>query len=330
MNNKTIKTLLALMVLSLFSIIICQFSSDTRWNVTNKRWRWIKKTVFSPRRDIDYAIIGSSYAWCAINPNVLSKRMNNAAVLNLSRNWDGRDADYFIIKELIKHHNVRNIILQFHDEELERVHPYTDYLITPEDAFTEMVFYIKNTPLINKEKIKERINTIINYFANLSIRAYQQIFRKNEALPHHYKKSSDLLKGFYILDSRAKQQTAKFKKLKGKTWNFVPAKKETAPDGTRADFYLDKIWKLCEKHKVNLYFVFIPHYLFPLPSKSTVNYFIRMGEVLIPDIRFVDEMKYWRNPTHLYQLGSRRYTRQLVHLLKQGKKASPFYKYYRY
>lgn len=329
MKNKTLKTFAAILVLALVSIVICQFSTASRWKVSDKRWAWIKSRVFSPRQEVDYAIIGSSFAWCAIHPVIISKKMDGASAWNLGRNWDGRDADYFIVKELLAHHHVKNLLLQFYDEERERLHPFALYLISPADALAEAVYYLKHTPITDKEKVKERINTILGYFANLSVRAYRQVLSGEQELGSYYKKTSDELNGFYIEDGSAKQQTAKFAELAGKRWVYHAEDKECLPSGSRSGFYLERIRRLCDEYQVNLYFVVIPLYLHPLPGKKTVDYFSRLGEVLIPDIRAVDDMRFWRNPTHLFKAGSRLFTRELIYLLQRGKEASPFYDYYK-
>lgn len=329
MKNKTLKTFIALLFLSLVSIFICQFFTRSQWNVTNRKWKWIKMKIFSTSETVDYAIIGSSYAWCAIYPNLISKKMNGKKTWNLGRNWDGRDVDYLIVKELVKHHQVKNIIIQFYDGEVQEAHPYYRYLVSPADAFHEMVYYLKNTKITDKERVKERINTILSYFADLSVRAYWQILREDEALNPAYIKKSNRLNGFYILDDTAKQQKSKFEKVKNMTWKIRPGNKEFFPSGSRASFYLDKIHRLCLTYDVDLYFVFIPQYCHTLPSKSTFDFFSQRGEVLIPDIKLITNMKFWRNPGHLFQKGSRIFTRQLIKLLKKGKEASPYYHYYK-
>jgi hypothetical protein len=66
----------------------------------------------------------------------------------------------------------------------------------------------------------------------------------------------------------------------------------------------------------------------PLPSRSTFDFLRKRGDVLIPNLKGLTRMKYWRDLGHLYQEGSVRFTRRLIHLLKEGKETSPYYKYY--
>ena len=99
-NNKTIKIVLLLLFLFFWGGILTQ-SSYFRLNIGQSKWQWIRQTIlFEPQKTIDMAIIGSSHTMCGIRPNQISRAFNDAAVLNFGRYYQGRDADYFIIKEV--------------------------------------------------------------------------------------------------------------------------------------------------------------------------------------------------------------------------------------
>ena len=326
MKNKTLKTFLAVVVLSLVSILICQFSARPLWNVSDVRWLWLKTRIFSPRQTLDYAVIGSSLPWRGLNPNVISEEMNGASAWNLARPWNGRDADYFILKELLERHDVKNVLSYLLDVEEEKVHPCAAHVISPSEALAETAFLIKNTRIADKKKVKERIDIITGYLANLSVRACLRIFRGKELLDPVYKNTSDRANGYNVHD--VTRNPASVEELSAATWQVRVGTGKPLPAGSRAGFYLDRIRRLCAEHNVRLYFVNIPVYKFPLPGKNTVEYFGRLGEVLLPDIRALKNKEYWFNPTHLNEEGGNVFTRKLVILLKEGKEASPYYKLY--
>ena len=143
-------------------------------------------------------------------------------------------------------------------------------------------------------------------------------------------KQNDRSGGFYIYDANLKQKKADLEPLKANPpWRFEVAKREGFPSSSRAAFYLDKIHRLCVERGVKLYFVFLPRYYGPLPGPVAFEFFSERGEVLIPKLRGLGGMEYWRDRGHLYQKGSEKYTRRLIRLLKKGKEDSPYYKYYR-
>jgi len=326
-KNKTLKTFLAIAALSLISVLVCRFSARPLWDVSDARWIWMKTRIFSPRQTLDYAVIGNSYAWRGIDPNVISEQMNGASAWNLARPWSGREVDYFILKELLERHNVRNVLISFVNVEREEGHPYAPYIISPSDAFAEMMFFLKNTRVTEKEKVKERIKIITGYFANLSVRAYLRIFRGKESLEPVYKNTSDRANGYNLFNEEKRR-----KEIKGKpkrSWNYRPGKNEPRPRGSQAEFYLNRIKRLCAEHNVNLHFVFMPFYLSTLPGKNRVDYLGRLGEVLLPEIHAFVKKKYWFDESHLNQAGGNLFTRKLVILLKKGKEASPYSEFYK-
>jgi len=325
-KNKTLKTFLAIAALSLVSVLVCQFSARPLWDVSDARWIWMKTRIFSPRQTLDYAVVGSSLPWRGIDPNVISEEMNGASAWNLARPWNGREADYFILKELLKRHDVKNVLTYFLDDEEEKIHPYAAHVISPSEAFAETAFYFENTRITEKEKVKERIKIITGYFANLSVRAYLRIFRGKESLDPVYRRTSDRANGYHVFDT--KPDPIYIEEIAGATWRIRPGTGKPLPADSRAGFYLSLIGRLCAEYGANLYFVNIPIYKHPLPGPIKVMEIGRLGEVLLPDIRALKNKEYWFNLTHLNLAGGDLFTRNLVHLLKEGKEASPHFKLY--
>jgi hypothetical protein len=202
-------------------------------------------------------------------------------------------------------------------------------LISPAEACAEMVFFLKHTKITDQESVKERMNIILRYFAQLSVRAYLQLLQPAADLNSKLIKRIDGVSGFYLGDDTLTQNPAELEIMKTNRWELTLGRQESFPSQSRSAFYLEKIQRLCAAYHVNLYFVFVPHYFGTLPSKSTFHYLSQKGAVLIPDIKPIMALKNWRDRGHLFQEGSRQFTRELVKLLKNGKEASPYYNYYK-
>lgn len=329
MENKTLKAVTMVALIALVSVLVSQFFPIAPWEIDDGKWEWIKGKIFSrPRKTVDYAIVGSSYAWCDIHPGVISENFPAALVWNLGKNWDGREIDYFIIKRLLKHHDVKNILLQFHDAEVERVHPNAASVMAPAEALAEMVFYLRHTKITDGGNIRKRLNTILSYIAQFSVRTFLHFCRPASVLQPELKKRIDLLGGFYQEYAGFEPKRADQALMKSQRWQLAMGSRKSFPANSRAAFYLDKIHRLCLAQRVNLYFVFVPHYGAPLPSQSTFHYLNRKGVVLIPDLQPVMGRENWLDRRHLFRQGAIRYTRELVKLLKNGKESSPYYDFY--
>lgn len=329
-KNKTVKTFLLIIVLAVVSIVVSQFSPRYRLDVSHSKWQWIKSKIYGPKQTVDYAIIGSSYPWCGIKSNLISQAFAGVVVWNLSRNWDGRDVDYFIVKRLLEEQDVKNILVHFYDDEVVRPHPYTPSVISPAEAAAEFFFTMKTLPLTDPEALRERVRSVLSYFGNLSVRAYMQRLRGEGSMPPKQKELNDRSGGFYIYDAALKQNEADLEPFKNnQPWTFEVGKPRAFPALSRVGFYLDRMHRLCEAHGVNLYFVYLPRYYETLPGRGAFDFFSERGEVLMPNMRGLTRREYWRDRGHLYQRGSEKYTRRLIRLLKNGKEDSPYYKLYR-
>jgi hypothetical protein len=327
MENKTLKTIIFIILIAFVSIILCEFLNIAQFDVSDSRWKWIKSKVFSKKKTIDFVAIGSSYIWCALKINPIIQQMNLNNMWNLGRNWAGRDVDYIILKKMMENHDVQHVLLQFHYMEPQKPHAYVKYVISPIEACKELNM-LKRINLFDKQETKSSINTILSYWSNLSVRVYLHGLKKENKLKLKVKTGNDSSNGFYIHNTKRKHQKTEFERFKNRKWRHKPSPKKLFSINPRSAFYIEKIHALCLKNNTKLSFLFIPVYFGDLPSKSTFDYYNKMGDVLIPDISRLDEPELWRNPSHLLEKGAEIYTEAVISLLKSGKESSPFYHFY--
>ncbi len=341
MANKALKICIIVCCMCFISIILCNLNF-CKLNIDDPRWQWIREKIFFDKsKTIDIAIIGSSYSWCGIKPKLISNELNGLNVYNLGRNWHGRDVDYFIIKHLAENHHIKQILLEFRDEENQNPHQFTKYLIEPDDIVQEMYYIIRSLKYLDilslSNNFKKNISYIIDCMSNLAIRgfeklcvrSFQKYFMKNNILNEKQRKLYEKENGYYSHGDHQVQNKKFLKKFANVKVKTISKKKYQESDyipGTRADFYLKKICNLTQKKKIKLSFVYLPTYKKRvLPSQESFEYYSKLGEVLLPNCNDIFKINYWRDKNHLYKDGSVKFTNELISLLIEGTNNSPHY-----
>lgn len=337
---KTLKIFILIFGLSLISIITIQIRDIKGLDISDQKWKWIYSKIYhTPRQDIDYVFIGSSRTWCAVKSNQIEKALGVKKVWNFGRHWIGRDIDYFIIKSLLRRHNVKNIMVEIIGQENFFPHQYTQYIISPDEVLNEIQFHfskigVKDIFFYNSN-FKERIKHLTNYVTEISIRLYRKPL--SYVLSHFDQKIGedsqravyDKNGGFYVFDQTVKQNPIFYSQFR----NFQPTYPVwkgpfVIPMGTYPDYYISKIKQESEQDQTNLSFVFISDFAAVLPHDQMFHYFNRLGDVYIPTLRNVYKLEYWRDKNHVFQEGSVAMTSEIIFLIQNGVESSEDYQQY--
>jgi len=339
MENKALKSIIFICLLSLISIGVLNFDAF-KFCVEDRKWQWIRKKIFnSERESIDIAIVGSSYSWCAIRPSTITKGLDGLNAFNFGRNWHGRDVDYFIIKYLVKKHKVNRILLEFRDIENQEPHQYTKYLIGPKDAVSEICFNLRvlsYTDVITySQKFKRTITYTVELLGNLSVRPLLQ--SATTLLGNSESGEIDGIEsgqGFYVHGDTHGQEKSFAKMYRNKEAQEITLEKSKCNRnnylvGSRSDYYLKKIKSICEINDTRLSFVYVPTFIKAyLPAREKVAYYKTLGEVLLPNVKGLFKVCYWRDKNHMFKEGSSKFTKELIFLMKYGPAASPYFQLY--
>lgn len=337
---KTLKIFILILVLCLVSVILSPWLGFEGLNVSDAKWEWIRTKIYeTPHQTIDYVLIGSSRTWCAVKSRQIEHALEPVSVWNFGRHWTGRDIDYLIIKALLEHHDVKHIFVEMIGQEDFAPHPLTKYIIAPDEVAAEADYHFKNVRAMDvltySANLKERIKHLLNYSAELSMRAYRvgvlsvwsKIFPGEDfitALARH-----DESGGFYVDDSQLTQKK-EFAQQFGRFQPFYPVSKGPymIPPGTYPDYYLRKINDVCRRKNAELSFVFVSDFAAVLPHDQMFDHFSQWGPIYIPTLRHIYKAEYWRDKNHLYQKGSVVFTSEIISLLKNGVRSSEEYLLY--
>lgn len=331
--NNTFKTITLVLALCLLFSLGHQFLATPELQVSDPKWQWMNHKIFSSgNRQADYVFVGSSYIWCAVNSNMVKQSMNAKNAWNFGRNWNGREVDYVIIKNLLEHQKVKHLIVQFTEYRFQEEHPYARHLISLPDAVHELLALPKTAGIIDtltySEAFRTNLNTVVSYFSGLSVRMPLNMMTENKHSVQTIE-ANDRTNGFFYKHDKIRQDPKFLRKYKKRPkWKPRPVKHKQLPNYSRATFFEEKIKKLCDKYETKLSFLFVPGYYSHLPSRAVYNHFNRFGDVLLPDIGPVTGLENWRDHHHLNQKGAAKFTGELITLLKNGKASSPYFRIY--
>jgi len=340
----TLKIILGLIFISLILVLATEISSVDDLNITTDKWLWTReKIIKEPRQQIDYALIGSSRIWGAMKPHRMAEVLPGARIWNLANHWVGRDTNYFFIKHLFKHHDVKNLLVEVTEIEPHpdyiRPHPYARYLIEPSDIMTEADFLFSSLEpqeiLTYSTEFKDDIKLLLKYVGEVTVRIPRIFLRTAVDRIRGKQRYKDEIKmneeslGFNISDPDFIQDQKFFNQFNRFKMGDLRSAQANMPLGSRSDYYLKKIEKLARKHNVRLIFVYHPTYLYSLPSPQVFYYYETLGDFFLPNLLNIYHIEYWRNYSHMYGKGADAFTDEILSLLKNGHKSSPHYNVYK-
>ena len=138
--NKTRNAILSLLGFMALSIVVLSLSPDgARYDVGDPvhKVEWIGEQLEKPRRTYDYVFIGSSHIWNGIDTPLVSRELSKipGGAINLGMNWFGRDRDWVVARDFLKHHTVKNLVIECTWDEWPESHLLFKYLASPLDVF---------------------------------------------------------------------------------------------------------------------------------------------------------------------------------------------------
>lgn len=328
-----LKVFIYVIALLMISMGLTPLLPSKDFGISDPKWEWINHAIYNDHQDIDYAIIGSSRIWCAINPLLLSEELHGENVVNYGRNWLGREMDVIILERLIENHKVHNVIIEVGEMEglknFERDHDYYKYVIQPGEMVREFDIWRdslkNNSKVVIRPSVKYVIKKFLGYVSEYALRfprvKIQQLlvdrFRYDEDSQYRYFESH---RGFinnklYPMDRSFLNQYSQYQSLKRLSVQQDPSKVSL-----RYYRFMERIQNVCRQNNIKIYYAYTPKYRANLLSPRISNYLSDSGELLVPDLLNLYSINYWRNKTHLNEDGSNLYTKDIARLLTQGTK----------
>ncbi|GJM32191.1 MAG: hypothetical protein DHS20C18_11920 [Saprospiraceae bacterium] len=237
-----------------------------------------------------------------LEDSLLKKTNDSIAVLTLGYCRLGRNLSLVLLKDLLKHKNPKTLVLEVREDENRYSHPVFPYLAEREDVFQPVM-------LFNPDLIKDLylgVRTRFEYhqrkWLNNHPEAYPADYRS-----YGYGSSQRLADSTFLRQKKAERIIRAERKLKEGGRDFHMR-------FPRA--YLKKIAQLVATHGIQLYFLYLPEYGWPLREPMELATYRQYGEVWIPPADILDNPKHWMDDGHLNDEGARALSGWLVSLLQ--------------
>ena len=322
--KKILKTLLYLALFGAVSLGLLTFFPGLRYYINDTKLQWIGQELAKGPALYDYAFIGSSHIWNALDAPLIGRELGGSAqrAVNLGINWGGRDVHCLIARDFLNHHKVKNLVIEVWRYEHPRSHDYFPFLSLPKDVLR----HAQARRLLGKEvwnlegDFKAPVNFILSQLAASGIKGYRRLWDRltfDQAHARERMKANDQLRGFYPVPGNP-QAVAEFQ-AKEEDYTSPPMPAEWDPEAVEGGkensiwhIELSGLARLCREKGTRLIFLFLPYRANQRPSPKYVNYLKTMGVVYDLPREIMVHKKYWRDRGHLTPEGSEKLSRYFI------------------
>ncbi|MEZ5012861.1 MAG: hypothetical protein R2794_01085 [Chitinophagales bacterium] len=286
-------TFLFLLPLFIGAVILCVVPIDRKdaylyvENTCFNRGSYVYDRIFRNETPIDIACLGTSHTMNAVMDSAIEADLHTAGVdvhfCNLAYCWEGLDAQYVFLQDLIQNKQPDIVLLEVREHEHNLSHEIFPYIANAHDLVVQ--------PYLTKWEC------IPNLYTGMLTR--WSIIR-NDNNVRHRDISFSAEHGFVpnpgqadsmMLDDQDKLLYKNYTPLTGRLVNYQMH--------AYSLYYYEKIVALCAEHHIDLIFVYVPAYGHLPVEPLDAERYRRDGDLwLMPDsIRF--ETNYWVNHSHM-------------------------------
>lgn len=253
---------------------------------------WIHHRIFKNTKPVDVAFIGSSRSIHSIMDEVVEKELGDTSlhVATLGYCRLGRNMSYLLLKDLLRHKQPKMLVLEVREDEDHFSHPMFPYLAETKDVLFP-------TLLFNRDILSD-------LYLNLETRFEYKKQRLLGQIPTAYPQQnreygygpSDLQAEAGLLEAKKQERQLRAeRKLKAKGRNFHMRFPRS---------YLHKINQLVKENDIELYFLYLPEYGWPLDTPFELNTYQQYGRVLLPPEEIFTNATHWMDDGHLNDQGA--------------------------
>ena len=239
---------------------------------------------------MDIAFIGSSHTINGINDRLIEKNLEMAGqnVANFGYCRLGRNLSYVLLKEILTEKTPQYLVLEVREGENKRSHPIFPYLAGTIDVFLAHPFF-------NRDLLSD-------YWTHLAYKVdrTQRLFydRKTKTplreMDFGFATSGDTATLAQLNDAKERRSKPgkELSVLKQQYQMSYPRK------------YLSKVACLCEKHGMEIIFLYLPAYGTSLKKPKEYETYLEHGKVLIPPTEIFEDPSNWFDESHFNQNGA--------------------------
>lgn len=250
---------------------------------------WIHDRIFINKKSVDIAFLGSSHTINGVNDELIENDLQiyNLSVTNLGYCRLGRNFQFALLGELLETKHPKLIILEVRHDEARYSHPVFPYIVSTKDVLLA-------APFFNRDMFKD----IYRHLAYKVVLAQDFLF-DTEKMPIQssgfgFATSSDtasLSALNEVVEKRQQRMSLQRKSLRNFYMTYPRA-------------YLNKIFKLCNNHRIRICFLFLPGYGYGRSLPLETNTYQSFGDILIPPSKILDNPSNWYDEDHLNRAGA--------------------------
>lgn len=250
---------------------------------------WIYNRIAQNNTPADVAFIGSSHSIHAFNEPIIEKKLIGLHAVNFGYCRMGRNLQYVLLKDILKHKHPKLVIIEITEEETKNSHDIFPFLAENND-----LFFSKTA--INRDYFSDLINGFITRFEAIK---QTYIFRKRypEAdMTNYGYGSSDRIAPIDELNNNISAWEKRKKKNSNPTLKNIQLKYPKA--------YLEAMTKLLYEKDIPFCFVYLREFGSKLEEPIDMKYYETIAPVLILPNTIFPNTDLWMDGSHLNDRGA--------------------------
>jgi hypothetical protein len=271
-----------------------QFSYGFVKGECNNKASWIYNRIFLSDKRLDVAFIGASQTACAVNDELVEKKLSKLTgktlkVASLGYCRAGRDIQYIMLKEIFRVKQPGVVIIEVTEDEPKKSHPVFPYLADNRDLVESAVFF-------NQRYLQSLGKGLIVRFEYIKTKLFRTVVLTGDSLADHGYLPTDAVAGEESLLENRKNWEDRLSNSK-QLWR-------RNLEVRYSKHYLNKMVHLAEENGSRVIFLYLRESGSGLNKPMLNEYYTMSSEIImLPEPVFTDPSN-WSDATHFNDRGA--------------------------
>lgn len=268
---------------------------------------WIYSRTFENSKSIDIAFSGASHFACGIMDELIDNELNNnsdspVTVANLGYCRGGRDVQYVMLKDILKHKKPKILFIEIAEDEPRKSHPVFPFLAESNDLFSSFEFF-------NQRYFKSLWNGLIVRFEFFKFKLMHKTYFTPDNTTDFGYLYSDQLASSEEMESNRKAWKDKLNRPKPELIKTI--------ERNYSKHYLTKIVQLANHHNCRVLFFYLPESGSNLKEPLNMKFYETLAPVVsLPDT-IINNPANWKDPMHFNDTGAKKTSLFIVSVIEK-------------
>lgn len=267
---------------------------------------WLYHRIFENQAPVDVAFIGSSRTLHAVNDELLENAIEEKTgeqrnIVNLGFCQQGRNFQYSMLKDLLKHKHPKLVVMEITEDEPRSTHQSYPYIADMNDILV--------APCLNTYYWSDLFKAIVVRWEQLKFKLF---FHENLKFGNRSK---------YGYSSLDRVVTEKEVEQNRNYWNKRILRDHSSRFGQFLDsypfFFINKSLALLERENINYCFLFIPTSNTDIKGSVFDQFYREKGNCYYINPTEYNQREFWLDASHLNDKGSEKLLDQLTQMLTE-------------